>query len=365
MSLPVQIEVIPPHALDNVLRKTRLDYRRRPAEDYGYRGIGLKSDRQALFQRTLLNIARARGMPTVPVDFALSDGTWVYLDRGCVKMAERAGFIAPLQNGSQGTVDMVWLIVHPDTGLTITDGQHRLSSMVTMATGAGKTHGASLLAAAALGGEVPPPLDPRVGLWPLDAEDRPQPSLLDSSALITTLATEPDGIAQWPSAWPRPEALGEAPLQLEGSPKSVADSEDELGSAFTAAPSNAEEATAEPWHAVQVPPTAPPERQEYFRETFVRDRKHVQELKGLYGGRCQVTGEKPLNGLVEDITEAHHIHWLTLGGLDTKDNMVILSPDMHRAIHAAKADFDWSDLSFVINGQRLRLQINKHLEPRT
>lgn len=115
---------------------------------------------------------------------------------------------------------------------------------------------------------------------------------------------------------------------------------------------------------VDLPPDTPPERREYFHEVFVRDRQHVRELKDLYKGRCQLTGEPPIGGLAGDITEAHHIHWLTHGGPDNKDNLVILSPDMHRAVHAAKAEFNWSDLSFTINGQRVALRLNKHLKPR-
>jgi hypothetical protein len=108
----------------------------------------------------------------------------------------------------------------------------------------------------------------------------------------------------------------------------------------------------------------PPERREYRRELALRDRRHVQELKALYGGRCQVSGEMPLGGLVGDITEAHHIHWLTRGGADSKDNMIVLSPDMHRAVHTADATFDWSELDFIINGKRVPLKLNVHLRRR-
>lgn len=109
----------------------------------------------------------------------------------------------------------------------------------------------------------------------------------------------------------------------------------------------------------------PPEKREYRRELALRNRRQVQELKTLYGGKCQVSGEKPVGGLAGDITEAHHIHWLTRGGADRKENMVVLSPDMHRAVHALDAEFDWADLCFVAGDRRLLLKLNLHLQPKS
>lgn len=107
-----------------------------------------------------------------------------------------------------------------------------------------------------------------------------------------------------------------------------------------------------------------PERREYTREVFDRDRVQVRELKGLYGGRCQVSGEMPLSGVAGDITEVHHIDWLTRGGSDNKANMVVLSPDMHRAVHAKDARFDWVNLHFEVGSRVFPLKLNKHLKAR-
>ena len=72
-----------------------------------------------------------------------------------------------------------------------------------------------------------------------------------------------------------------------------------------------------------------------------------------------------LDGLAGDRSpEVHHIEWLTRGGLDVEDNMVVLAPDIHAAIHATDAAFDWSDLSFVVDGHWLPLALNKHLTRR-
>lgn len=105
----------------------------------------------------------------------------------------------------------------------------------------------------------------------------------------------------------------------------------------------------------------PPERREYVRELAVRNRRHVADLKALYGGRCQITGELVLGGLAGDLTEVHHIDWLTRGGADAKSNMVVLAPDFHAAIHAAETTFDWTNLAFQINGEWFPLRLNRHL----
>ena len=105
-----------------------------------------------------------------------------------------------------------------------------------------------------------------------------------------------------------------------------------------------------------------PARREYRREMMVRNRGLVNDLKRRYGGVCQISGDKPLHGLAGDITEAHHIQWLTRGGRDKQSNMVLLSPDWHAAVHAAETEFDWSALAFVINGERFPLRVNHHLK---
>lgn len=110
---------------------------------------------------------------------------------------------------------------------------------------------------------------------------------------------------------------------------------------------------------------APPERREYLREITMRNSRPVRALKTLYKGCCQVSGEALMNGIAGDLTEAHHIHWLTRGGLDVEANMVILSPTFHAAIHAVDADFDWATLTFIVSGKRFPLMLNKHLKRQT
>ena len=111
--------------------------------------------------------------------------------------------------------------------------------------------------------------------------------------------------------------------------------------------------------------TAPPARREYVREITLRNSRPVRALKALYKGRCQVSGGVLMDGIAGDLTEAHHIHWLTRGGLDVEANMVIVSPTFHAAIHAVDAEFDWATLTFIVSGQRFPLMLNKHLKRQT
>lgn len=87
-----------------VIRQRRSDYRRCSAEDYQDSPAKL-TERQAVFYRNLIRLAVALDSVEIPVDFELPDGTALFLDRGCVKIAEHAGFIQPLRNGPGGTVD--------------------------------------------------------------------------------------------------------------------------------------------------------------------------------------------------------------------------------------------------------------------
>jgi hypothetical protein len=109
-------------------------------------------------------------------------------------------------------------------------------------------------------------------------------------------------------------------------------------------------------------PKLPARTREYLREIRLRNQRNVRDLRTLYGGRCQISGARPLNGVAGDITEVHHIHWLTRGGADSKENMVVLAPDMHAAIHASDAKFNWRQLAFSIAGKQFPIKLSKHLK---
>lgn len=100
-------------------------------------------------------------------------------------------------------------------------------------------------------------------------------------------------------------------------------------------------------------------------KSYERNRQLTSELHRLYKGRCQVTGhDSPLVYGVPT-AEAHHIVYRSRGGEDSLENLVLVSPNVHRAIHAADAKFDFGNLAFVFgNGRVEPLVINQHLKAR-
>lgn len=105
----------------------------------------------------------------------------------------------------------------------------------------------------------------------------------------------------------------------------------------------------------------PPEKRERLLETYVRNQKHVRDLKRLYGGRCQICGSSPLDGEFGDLAEAHHIEWLCRGGRDVLENLISLCPNHHAAIHAADPVFDRAGLEFRSGRMRLPVLLDHHL----
>ena len=80
-----------------------------------------------------------------------------------------------------------------------------------------------------------------------------------------------------------------------------------------------------------------PEEQQRIITVRKRNKKIVRKLKKLYNHECQITGIehtflKP-NG--HYYTEAHHLIPLGDGGYDAPENLVILSPMLHRMLHYA------------------------------
>jgi 5-methylcytosine-specific restriction protein A len=68
-----------------------------------------------------------------------------------------------------------------------------------------------------------------------------------------------------------------------------------------------------------------------------RNNKIVKELKKLYSGKCQITGEtmtfKKKNG--ELYSEVHHLIPLGESGSDSYANAIVISPLIHRMLHYA------------------------------
>jgi len=86
-------------------------------------------------------------------------------------------------------------------------------------------------------------------------------------------------------------------------------------------------------------------------------------LKELYGFKCQVCGFdfKPRYGV--PYSETHHVVWMSRGGVDHSNNIIVVCPNHHRIIHNANPKFDRAELAFVYpNGLRESLQLKSHLK---
>ena len=103
--------------------------------------------------------------------------------------------------------------------------------------------------------------------------------------------------------------------------------------------------------------TLPPEEKERVIKIRARNTKIVRNLKRLYSGRCQISGEE-LTFQKKDgelYSEAHHLIALGDGGSDDYRNIIIISPLIHRMLHYAQVSE--IDLSKIENNQ-LTIQIN-------
>jgi hypothetical protein len=108
------------------------------------------------------------------------------------------------------------------------------------------------------------------------------------------------------------------------------------------------------------PGLAEARRRYLYEKVPQRDPALCDELRELYGGICQITGFDPRGEYGVDLCEAHHLRWLSRGGADRIANMVLVSPNLHRAIHRLDAPFDWVRMAFVIPGGEIGLRQRKH-----
>jgi 5-methylcytosine-specific restriction protein A len=106
------------------------------------------------------------------------------------------------------------------------------------------------------------------------------------------------------------------------------------------------------------------ERRAYLLQRASRPRNDslIRELQDLYSGRCQLCEWNPHAHYGAPLCEGHHIVWMSRGGEDKLDNMVLLCPNHHRAVHGCDAPLDWRDLSFDFgDGRREQVRVNEHL----
>jgi 5-methylcytosine-specific restriction protein A len=105
-----------------------------------------------------------------------------------------------------------------------------------------------------------------------------------------------------------------------------------------------------------------PKRKHVLETTYLRNRSLVEALQEMYAGRCQLCGFDPRLLYGVTVCNAHHIVYLSRGGRDELDNLLLVCPNHHRVIHVANAVFDFKDLQYVFqNGHREPLVLNIHL----
>ena len=95
-------------------------------------------------------------------------------------------------------------------------------------------------------------------------------------------------------------------------------------------------------------------------EVVRRDRDLVGQLRELYLGECQICAWAPLRIYGAELCEAHHVRWLSRGGDDTLENLVLICPNHHRAIHRCDAPFDFRLNAFIFPVARERLNSSRH-----
>jgi hypothetical protein len=105
------------------------------------------------------------------------------------------------------------------------------------------------------------------------------------------------------------------------------------------------------------------ERRIYFyKQAPTRNQRLVEELQDLYSGRCQICRWSPKNIYGKGLCHGHHIQWLSRGGTDEVQNMVLVCPNHHAAIHKLDAPLDYVDFSFDFGTHRESLTLKSHLE---
>lgn len=114
--------------------------------------------------------------------------------------------------------------------------------------------------------------------------------------------------------------------------------------------------------AVAESPAVAAVRRERLSEAYDRDQSLVRELRRRYQGKCQICDSAPFKGLFGLIAEGHHIQWLCRGGSDSLDNMMLLCPNHHAAVHAADPSFDRTRLEFRFGSKTVPVRLNSHLK---
>jgi hypothetical protein len=98
-----------------------------------------------------------------------------------------------------------------------------------------------------------------------------------------------------------------------------------------------------------------------YQQAPTRNRQLVEELHGLYDGCCQLCGWDPQDEYGKRLCQGHHIHWLSRGGDDDLQNLLLVCPNHHAAIHACDAQLDYLGFSLDFGGRVEGFMDNRNL----
>lgn len=109
------------------------------------------------------------------------------------------------------------------------------------------------------------------------------------------------------------------------------------------------------------PGIAEARRNYLYKQASTRNKSLVEKLQNFYLGKCQICQWDPIKDYGKQLCQGHHILWLSRGGLDEIDNMVLVCPNHHSAIHRLDVPLDFNDLSFDFGTHREILALKNHL----
>ncbi len=93
------------------------------------------------------------------------------------------------------------------------------------------------------------------------------------------------------------------------------------------------------------------------------DQKIGENLKLLYGYRCQICGRLIGEEFDSHVVEAHHIDYFIKSLNNDANNQMVLCPNHHSIIHETDPVFDRRKMLYIYpNGVQQSLKINKHLQ---
>jgi len=101
------------------------------------------------------------------------------------------------------------------------------------------------------------------------------------------------------------------------------------------------------------------------RMTRIRklNRKIGENLKLLYGYRCQLCGQLIGEEFGAHIAEAHHIDYYVKSLNNDSNNQMVVCPNHHSIIHEADPKFDRKRMMFLYpNGMEQKVVLNRHLK---